>query len=418
MVQKPSKKLKNKMLIPDLFEETYLAISANKVRSGLTILGIVIGIGSVIAMISVGQGATGSIESSIQSMGSNLITVTPGSQRSFSQVSSSRGSAQTLTLEDADAIAKEVSFVQAVASELSRRYQVVAGGKNTNTQIVGTTSSYPQVRNVEIDLGSFISDQNVTSQSKVAVLGSIVRDDLFGEGTNPVGQTIRINGINFKVIGVNNSKGGTGFGSQDDMVFVPITTIQKFLAGANYVSTINVQAGSSQAMSQVQAEITNLLLQRHNITDSALADFSVINQQDLVSSASSITNTMTILLAAIAGISLIVGGIGIMNMMMTTVTERTREIGLRKAIGAKKIDISLQFLAEAVMLTFLGGVVGILLGVGLAFGITFFSSLTTKISLFSIVLAFSVSAGIGIIFGYWPAQKAAKLNPIEALRYE
>jgi putative ABC transport system permease protein len=171
-------------------------------------------------------------------------------------------------------------------------------------------------------------------------------------------------------------------------------------------------------MSQVQAEITNLLLQRHNITDSALADFSVINQQDLVSSASSITNTMTILLAAIAGISLIVGGIGIMNMMMTTVTERTREIGLRKAIGAKKIDISLQFLAEAVMLTFLGGVVGILLGVGLAFGITFFSSLTTKISLFSIVLAFSVSAGIGIIFGYWPAQKAAKLNPIEALRYE
>ena len=406
------------MLITDLFEETYLAISANKVRSGLTILGIVIGIGSVIAMISVGQGATGSIESNIQAMGSNLITVTPGTQRSFSQVSSGRGAAQTLTLEDADAIAQEVLSVQAVAPELSRRYQIVAGGKNTNAQVDGTTTSYPDVRNVEIDLGSFISDQNVTNQSKVAVLGSIARDDLFGEGANPVGQTIRINGINFKVIGVNKSKGGTGFGSQDDMVFIPLTTIQKFLAGANYVSTINVQAESSQVITQVQADITNLLLQRHNITDSTLADFSVISEQDIVGAASSITNTMTVLLAAIASISLIVGGIGIMNMMMTTVTERTREIGLRKAIGAKRLDISLQFLAEAVMLTFLGGIIGIILGGVLAYGITLIAGLATKISLFSIILAFSVSAGIGIVFGYWPAQKASKLNPIEALRYE
>jgi len=406
------------VLITDLFEETYLAISANKVRSGLTILGIVIGIGSVIAMISVGQGATGSIESNIQAMGSNLITVTPGTQRSFSQVSSGRGAAQTLTLEDADAIAQEVLSVQAVAPELSRRYQIVAGGKNTNAQVDGTTTSYPDVRNVEIDLGSFISDQNVTNQSKVAVLGSIARDDLFGEGANPVGQTIRINGINFKVIGVNKSKGGTGFGSQDDMVFIPLTTIQKFLAGANYVSTINVQAESSQVITQVQADITNLLLQRHNITDSTLADFSVISEQDIVGAASSITNTMTVLLAAIASISLIVGGIGIMNMMMTTVTERTREIGLRKAIGAKRLDISLQFLAEAVMLTFLGGIIGIILGGVLAYGITLIAGLATKISLFSIILAFSVSAGIGIVFGYWPAQKASKLNPIEALRYE
>jgi len=406
------------VLITDLFEETYLAISANKVRSGLTILGIVIGIGSVIAMISVGQGATGSIESNIQAMGSNLITVTPGTQRSFSQVSSGRGAAQTLTSGDADAITQEVSSVQAVAPELSRRYQIVAGGKNTNAQVDGTTPSYPNVRNVEIDLGSFISDQNVTNQSKVAVLGSIARDDLFGEGANPVGQTIRINGINFKVIGVNKSKGGTGFGSQDDMVFIPLTTIQKLLAGANYVSTINVQAESSQVITQVQADITNLLLQRHNITDSTLADFSVISEQDIVGAASSITNTMTVLLAAIASISLIVGGIGIMNMMMTTVTERTREIGLRKAIGAKRLDISLQFLAEAVMLTFLGGIIGIILGGVLAYGITLIAGLATKISLFSIVLAFSVSAAIGIVFGYWPAQKASRLNPIEALRYE
>jgi putative ABC transport system permease protein len=406
------------MLISDLFEETFLAISANKTRSILTILGIVIGIGSVIAMISIGQGATGSIEANIQSMGSNLITVTPGFQRSFSQVSAGRGSAQSLTIADGEAIATEITFVQAVAPEVSRRYQVIAGGKNTNTQVDGTTAFYTNVRNVEIDQGSFISDQNVSSFSKVAVLGPTVRDDLFGEDVNLIGQTVRINGINFKVIGLTKSKGGTGFGSQDDIVFIPITTAQKFLIGADYVSTISVQASSAQVITEVQTQITNLLLQRHNITNSQLADFSVISQQDIVQSASSITNTMTILLAAIAGISLIVGGIGIMNMMMTTVTERTREIGLRKAIGAKRLDITMQFLAEAVMLTVLGGVLGILLGSGLAYGITTFTSLATKISLFSIILAFGVSAFIGITFGYWPAQKAAKLNPIEALRYE
>jgi len=406
------------MSIIDLFKETFLAISANKIRSGLTILGIVIGIGSVIAMISVGQGASGSIESSIQSMGSNLITVRPGFQRSFSQISVGRGSAQTLTIEDTEAIAKEVSFVQAVAPELSQRYQIVVKGKNTNTQVVGTTASYPGVRNVEIEQGFFISEQNVLSQSKVAVLGPTTRDDLFGTETSPVGETIRINGINFKIIGITKSKGGTGFGSQDDMIFIPITTAQKFLAGSDYISSINVQVESPQSMTQAQTEITTLLLTLHNISDPQLADFSVLSQQDLLGAVSSITNTMTVLLASIAGISLLVGGIGIMNMMMTTVTERTREIGLRKAIGAKKLDISLQFLAEAVMLTFLGGIVGIILGSGLAFAITLFTGTATKISLFSVVLAFGVSAAIGIGFGYWPAQKAAKLNPIEALRYE
>jgi len=406
------------MFITDLFEETYFAIYANKVRSILTILGIVIGIGSVIAMISIGQGAAGSIESSIQSMGSNLITVMPGFQKSFSQISAGRGSAQSLTIEDSEAITQEVPGVLAVAPEVSQRYQVVAKGQNTNTQIVGTVYSYPQVKNIEIALGVFISDQNVRSMSKVAVLGPITRDDLFGENTNPLGQTVRINGINFKVIGVTQSKGGTGFGSQDDVVFIPITTAQKFLAGSNFVSTISVQAESDQAMASVQSAITNLLLRLHNIGDPQMADFSTLSQQDIIESASSITNTMTILLAAIAGISLIVGGIGIMNMMMTTVTERTREIGLRKAIGAKRSDISLQFLAEAVMLTFLGGAIGIILGSALAYGIAFFTALPAKISLFSIILAFGVSAGIGILFGYWPAQKAAKLNPIEALRYE
>lgn len=406
------------MLITDLFEETYLAISANKTRSSLTILGIVIGIGSVIGMISIGQGAAGSIEANIQAMGSNLITVMPGFQRSFSQVAAGRGTAQTLTLEDAEAIEKEVLYVKAVAPELSRRYQIIAKGKNTNTQVVGTTASYPNVRNIKIEQGSFISEQNVRSQSKVAVLGPTTRDDLFGEGIIPIGETIRINNINFKVIGITKSKGGTGFGSQDDMIFIPVTTAQKFLAGVDYVSTISVQAESPQVIAQAQTGITNLLLQRHNIATPEMADFSVLSQQDILGAATSTTETMTILLAAIAGISLIVGGIGIMNMMMTTVTERTREIGLRKSIGAKKRDIGLQFLSEAVILTFIGGLIGILLGWLISLVVSQFAGIATKISFRAILLAFSVSAAIGIIFGYYPAQKAAKLNPIEALRYE
>jgi len=267
-------------------------------------------------------------------------------------------------------------------------------------------------------LGFFISDQNVRSMSKIAVLGPVVRDDLFGENVNPLGETIRINGINFKVIGVTEPKGGIGFGGEDDTIFIPITTAQRFLAGTDYVSTISVQAESAQVMDSVQIDITDLLLRLHNISDPLMADFGVISQEDILEATASITDTMTILLAAIAGISLVVGGIGIMNMMMTTVTERTREIGLRKAIGAKRSDISFQFLSEAVMLTFIGGAAGIVLGVLISMGIAFFSGMVIKISLFSIILAFSVSAGIGIGFGYWPAQKAAKLNPIEALRYE
>jgi len=406
------------MLFTDLFEETYLAISANKVRSGLTILGIVIGIGSVIAMISIGQGAAWSIESNIEAMGSNLITIIPGAQASFSQMKAAMGTAQSLTIEDAQSIAENVPNVRAVAPELFLNHQIVARGQNVNTQIVGTVSAYQLVRNIEMSLGFFISDQNVRSMSKIAVLGPVVRDDLFGENVNPLGETIRINGINFKVIGVTEPKGGIGFGGEDDTIFIPITTAQRFLAGTDYVSTISVQAESAQVMDSVQIDITDLLLRLHNISDPLMADFGVISQEDILEATASITDTMTILLAAIAGISLVVGGIGIMNMMMTTVTERTREIGLRKAIGAKRSDISFQFLSEAVMLTFIGGAAGIVLGVLISMGIAFFSGMVIKISLFSIILAFSVSAGIGIGFGYWPAQKAAKLNPIEALRYE
>ncbi len=407
------------MLTKDILQETYTALSANKARSGLTILGIVIGIGSVVAMISIGQGASGSIQSRIQSIGSNLILVMPSFQRGVGQqVSAGRGSATTLKQEDADAIQKEITLAKAVAPEISRRYQIVAKGKNTNTQVVGTVAAYPEVRNVQIDTGSFISDQNVRSLSKVAVLGPTTRDDLFGADSNPIGQTIRINKVDFKIVGIAKSKGGTGFANQDDVVFVPISAAQRFLAGDTYVTAISVEAYDPQSMTTIQQQITDLLLQQHNIPNPQLADFQVLNQQDIVQTASAVTNTMTILLASIAGISLIVGGIGIMNMMLTTVTERTREIGLRKAIGAKRKDISLQFLYEAVALTFLGGLMGIFLGWIVSLLVSQFAGLATQVTIFSIVLAFGVSAAIGIIFGYYPARRAAGLNPIEALRYE
>ncbi|MFA6521896.1 MAG: ABC transporter permease, partial [Candidatus Gracilibacteria bacterium] len=314
------------MILADLFQETYSALLTNKVRSGLTILGIVIGIGSVIAMVAIGAGAQGSIESSIQSLGSNLVIVMPGAQRGAGvQVSAGRGSAQSLTVDDMEALQTEVSSVKAVAPESSGRYQITAPGTNTNTQVVGTNSSYPAVKNVEMDTGSFITEQNVKSMSKVAVIGSTVRDDLFGVDANPIGQKIRIKKIDFKVVGMTKSKGGSGFTNQDDMVFIPYSVAQRLLSGSKYFSTINVQAVDENSMTTMQEEITSLLLARHNIADPQLADFSTMNQADIIATASAVTGTFTMLLGAIAGISLLVGGIGIMNMMLTTVTERTRE---------------------------------------------------------------------------------------------
>jgi putative ABC transport system permease protein len=412
------------MKTADLFEETYFSLTVNKARSFLTMLGIVIGIGSVIAMVSIGQGTQSSITATIQSIGSNLIIVTAGAQRSVgSRISEGFGSAQTLTMADEVALSQQLTQVKAVDAELSRRYQITAKGTNTNTQVVGTTSNYQIIRNVNIDTGSFITDQQVADLSKVAVLGPTTRDNLFGQGVDPTGQTIKINNIQFKVIGVTVSKGGSGFTNQDDIVFIPISVAQHFLVGSNtkgeyYVSTVAISAESSDVMTSVQDQATAIMMRLHGISDIAQADFTVQNQADIASAASSVTGTLTMLLAAIAGISLVVGGIGIMNMMLTTVTERTREIGLRKAIGAKRKDISTQFLAESVMLTFIGGIFGILIGVLVAFAVTQFAGIATQISYSSVIMAFGVSAGIGILFGYYPARRAASLNPIEALRYE
>ncbi len=402
----------------DLFAETYSALISNKARSGLTILGIVIGIGSVIAMIAIGQGSQLTIQSNIQNLGSNLIMVQPGFQRGVgTQVSQGRGSAQTLNIEDAAAIKNETTAKE-VAPELSGRYQVAAKGTNTNTSVSGVTDSYPVVRNIEIDEGVFITTQNLASMARLAVIGPSVRDDLFGEDANPVGQSIRIKQIEFKIIGLTKAKGGTGFSNQDDIIFVPLTTAQQFLAGNQRVSSINVQAYDEKSMDDLQQQISDLLMARHNITNAESADFNIMNQSDIVATASSVANTFTMLLASVAAISLIVGGIGIMNMMLTNVTERTREIGLRKAIGAKKEEISRQFLAEAITLTFFGGIIGIIVGWLISIGMRIFGGIATSVSLSSILLAFGVSAAIGIIFGYYPARRASNLNPIEALRYE
>jgi putative ABC transport system permease protein len=383
-------------------------------------LGIIIGIASVIAMVAIGQGASNSISSSIESMGANLIMVSPGAERSFGGApGSARGSAKTITLEDAEKIETEVENVSAVARIVSSQKQVVSSGSNTNTSIMGTEVSYSTIKNIEMSEGSFITDKNVSKISKVAVLGATTRDDLFGEDeTGIVGEKIRISGTEYTVIGVVEKKGGSGMTNSDDIIYIPYTTASRYITGNKYLTSIYVSADSSEVSTIVEDDVTSLLLRLHNIENKEDADFNTLNQSDILETVSTVTSTFTVLLGAIAGISLLVGGIGIMNMMLTTVTERTREIGLRKAIGAKKRDINLQFLSEATILTFLGGVIGVILGWFIAFILRYFDVIETEVSFSSVLLAFGVSAFIGIVFGYYPARRASNLNPIEALRYE
>ncbi len=385
------------MKFQDTIQETYTALSANKARSGLTILGIVIGIGSVIAMISIGQGASGQITSSIEGLGSNLLTVSPGfSQRGSGFVSQGRGSAQTLKNDDADAI-RQIAGVAYVSPEKQGRYQIVATGSNTNSTVIGVLPEYAIVRNISIADGSFITEASLRNLGRVAVLGPTVAQDLFGEGNNPVGKTIRVNKINFKVIGVLQAKGSAGLGfNPDDTIYVPLTTMQKILSGDEYLSSIAISVETKDLMPQVQQEASIVLADKRRV-DPTSPDFSILSQADILGTLTQVTDTFTIFLAAVAGISLIVGGIGIMNMMLTTVTERTREIGLRKAIGAKSRHISRQFLTEAIMLTFFGGAVGVALGWIISILVSRFAGIATTVSISSVLLAFGVSAAIGII---------------------
>lgn len=402
----------------ELLVSSFEALTLNKVRTALAGLGIVIGIGAVIALVSLGQATQQSVQNSIQGLGANLLTISPGSAQGAGGVQGGFGSSQTLTLEDATAI-QTANFpsISKVSPEVSRRGQITAGRNNTNTSIIGATGNYTTVHSVTMSSGTFITDQDVQGVRNVAVIGPQVVSDLFGGG-DPTGQTIRINKIPFTIIGITVSKGGSGFGNQDDIVFIPITTAQKTVFGIDSVTSIAMSAASADSITQAENDAGYLLLGRHKISNPTQADFSMFSQSDILSAASSVTGTFTALLAGIAAISLLVGGIGIMNIMLVTVIERTREIGLRKALGAKDNLVVMQFLIESIILTIGGGLTGMVLGIILSYVIATLINLPFTISITSIFLAIGVSGGIGILFGWYPAKKAADLSPIEALRYE
>lgn len=403
----------------EIFIEALGTLSINKLRTGLAILGIVIGIGSVIALISLGQSSQKSVENQIQSLGSNILTVQPGSMSSGG-IRGAAGGGTTLTNADAEAIksAPALSTVSRVSPEYSGRSQVTAGRNNTNTQITGVEPQYADMRKVTLSSGTFITESHISALSKVAVLGPTVASDLFGEGIDPLGQTIRINGQTLTVIGITASKGGTGFTNPDNAIYVPLSTAQKILFGASHLSSIAIEAKSADVMTDAQNEVGYFLLNRHRISDPAGADFMILSQNDILSTVSQVTGTFTTLLGGIAAISLLVGGIGIMNIMLVTVTERTREIGLRKALGATKKIVITQFLTEAILLTIIGGFAGMLLGIAISYALTRVMNMPFTVSPYAVILAIGVSGAIGILFGWYPARKAADLQPIEALRYE
>lgn len=403
----------------ELLKESIGTLTVNKLRTGLAILGIIIGISSVIALISLGQASQKAVENQIQSLGANLLTISPGSQNSGG-IRTQAGSATTLTLDDANAIvtSRQITTVSRISPEYSRRLQVVAGRNNTNTQIIGVQPQYQEIRKITLSSGVFITEKDITAQSKVAVLGAQAASDLLTDTTSQIGSQIRINGQIFRVIGIAETKGGTGFNNPDDAIYIPLSTGQKQLFGTSSLTSLSVEAKNKDVMDQARDEIGYFLLARHKITDPTQADFLIFSQNDILNTASQVTGTFTTLLGGIAAISLLVGGIGIMNIMLVTVTERTREIGLRKALGAKRKAITSQFLIEAILLTSIGGLVGMIIGIGISYILARIMQMPFAISPSAIGLAIGVSAIIGIIFGWYPARKAANLQPIEALRYE
>ncbi len=394
------------------------ALGRNKMRTSLTMLGMIIGVAAVITMVALGSGAQQSIEDQIKSAGTNMISVSAGNWSSGG-VRHGAGSATTLSIDDAEAIREQIQGVQYVAAGVNTRGQVVFGNQNWSTRIQGADVEFPLIRFWPTELGTFFTPTDVSAAAKVAVLGTIVRDTLFGEGADPIGQTIRIRRQPFKVIGVMAVKGPGSFGEdQDDTIFVPYTTVQKKLRGIRYIQSITVSAMSAGQTVAVADEISALLRVQHGLIPGDEDDFRVRTLEEMASVRSETTRTMTSLLASIAGVSLLVGGIGIMNIMLVSVTERTREIGLRMAVGAKGKDVLFQFLVEAIVLSLLGGAIGIGLGIALSQGITQFLEWPTTISPNAVAVAFGFAAATGIFFGFYPARKAARLDPIESLRFE
>ena len=407
-----------------LFRVSLRALRRNRMRSFLTTLGIIIGVAAVIAAMSIGQGAKQSIADRFSAMGNAVLLVGPGS-RNVGGVRTGFGGEDTLTVKDADDIATKCSAVEAVSPIVQAgRNQVVFGNKNWNTSVNGVGVQYPLIRNWKVEKGNFFDETMVKSAQKVCVIGASVYKQLFGESDNPIGQIIRVKKIPFTVIGVLGAKGQAGgFFDQDDLIMVPYTTAMRRITGnaKGTVNQINVSAISNERTSEAQTQIEELLRVNHRIAPGAQDDFNVRNMADIQESAQQSAQIMTILLGSIAAIALLVGGIGIMNIMLVSVTERTREIGIRMAVGARDTDILLQFLAEAVILSIIGGLLGVGLGVGaskLLSLIPAFSQMQTVVSLNSIFMSFGFAAGVGIFFGFYPARKASSLDPITALRYE
>jgi len=400
------------------FREGLRSIAVNKLRSSLTMLGVIIGVAAVVTMVSIGQGARQSVETQVQSLGSNLLTVFPGSISQFG-VRQGAGTRQTLVWEDGEAIARELSSVEAVTAEFSRNAQVVRGAENVNTGVSGVTPAFQEVRNFFAEDGGFFTDADMASRARVAVLGRTVVEELFGDrDASPIGAAIKINRVTFTVIGVMEEKGATGFNDRDDVIFVPLTTAQRRLFGVDFVRAIYVKVRTPQEMTAAQDEVETLLRTRHRVTAGEESDFTIRNQADIIATFEGVARTMTLLLGGIAAVSLLVGGIGIMNIMLVSVTERTREIGIRKAVGATRRDILSQFLVESLVLSVAGGVIGLLLGMGGSRLISSLAGWATLISPGSLLMAVGFAAAVGIFFGIYPAQRAAGLDPIVALRYE
>jgi putative ABC transport system permease protein len=393
------------------------ALRRNRMRSALTALGIIIGVASVIAMVGAGKGAQLSVQKRVSSLGENMLTVFAGSRRSGG-VNTGLGSASTLTVADAEAIRREVPDVVAVSPEVSTPTQAIANGRNWSTTAVGVEPEYLVIRDWKVERGTMFGDREVRSAAKVAVIGTKTAAELFGP-LDPIGQTVRVRNIPFVIIGVLESKGsGMGGGNQDDRLLIPYTTAMKRLTGDRYIRSILLQVASASRTEAAQQQITALLRQRHRLTDGREDDFNIFNQKDIADTVSSITGIITLLLGAISSISLLVGGIGIMNIMLVSVTERTREIGLRMAVGARPMAITMQFMLEAITLSLLGGLAGVALGFIAARVVEAVADFSVIIEPFTVALACAVSAAIGVFFGFYPATKAAALDPIDALRYE
>ena len=406
------------MNLVNLFKIALRALNGNRFRGFLTMLGIIIGVAAVIAMLAIGQGSKKSIQDQISTMGSNMINIRPGTGQ-FGGVRQSASSMQTLKLEDYETIANQAEYISAASPEVSTSGQVIYGANNTPTTIYGVNPSYLDIRKYTISEGEMFTEADLKTSAKVCVVGQTVVNNLFTNGEDPIGQTIRFNKIPLKIIGVLASKGDNTMGmDQDDLILAPYTTVQKRMLAINYIQSISVSAISEDATDQAIASIEDILRQRHKIGASDDDDFNVRSQKELITMMSSTTDLMTVLLAFVAGVTLLVGGIGIMNIMYVSVTERTREIGLRMSIGAKGIDILMQFLIESILLSIAGGILGVLVGIGSSYAIKSILGWPIEIQVYVVVLSFVVCTVIGIFFGWYPAKKAASLDPIDALRYE